>query len=215
MGKGSKSFYNRFVKRALDIVISILVLTVFCWLYFIIAVLVYVKHGAPVIFAQDRPGKIDNSTGREIIFSLYKFRSMTNERDENGVLLPNEKRLTKFGRILRATSLDELPEFWNILKGDMSLVGPRPLLVKYLDRYSTEQHRRHEVRPGLTGYAQVNGRNGISWEEKFRMDIEYVDNVSFMLDVKILLTTVVKVLRHEGIDAAEGVTMEEFMGSGK
>lgn len=200
--------YERFFKRPLDILCALLALTVFCWLYAIVAVLVKVKLGSPVIFKQTRPGK------NEKLFKLYKFRTMTDEKDENGNLLPDEIRLTKFGRFLRKTSLDELPEAVNILKGDMSVVGPRPLLVEYLPRYNKRQRRRHEVRPGLSGYAQVHGRNAISWEEKFELDIEYVDKITFIGDVKIVFQTVFKsFVKQEGISSETSATMEVFMGS--
>ena len=176
--------YERVFKRPLDIICSLLALSVFCWLYAVLAILVRIKLGSPVIFKQARPGK------DEKVFNLFKFRTMTDEKDENGNLLPDEIRLTKFGRVLRKTSLDEVPEAINILKGDMSVVGPRPLLVEYLPRYSKKQKRRHEVRPGLTGNAQVNGRNAISWEEKFDLDIEYVDRITFAGDIKIVFRTV-------------------------
>ena len=202
--------YERFFKRALDIFCSLMALLVFWWLYVIVAILVRVKLGSPVLFTQDRPGK------DEKIFKLYKFRTMTDARDENGRLLPDDVRLTKFGKLLRSTSLDELPEVFNILKGDMSIIGPRPLLVKYLPLYNEEQKRRHEVRPGLSGYAQVNGRNSVSWEEKFRMDVEYVDHVTFVGDVKIILGTVLKAfVKREGINSETAATMEEFTGSDK
>ena len=175
----------------------------------IVAVLVRTKLGSPVIFCQERPGK------NEKIFKMYKFRSMTDARDENGVLLPDEVRLTKFGKVLRATSLDELPEAFNILKGDMSVIGPRPLLVKYLPRYSERQHRRHEVRPGLSGYAQVHGRNTVSWQDKFEMDVKYVDHITFLGDLKIIWDSVmVAFVRRDGISSETSVTMEEFMGNG-
>ena len=200
--------YERFFKRALDIFCSLMALLVFWWLYVIVAILVRVKLGSPVLFTQDRPGK------DEKIFKLYKFRTMTDARDENGNLLPDDVRLTKFGKLLRSTSLDELPEVFNILKGDMSIIGPRPLLVKYLPLYNEEQKRRHEVRPGLSGYAQVNGRNNVSWEEKFRMDVEYVDHVTFVGDVKIILGTVLKAfVKREGINSETAATMEEFKGT--
>lgn len=200
--------YERFFKRPIDIICALLALIVFSWLYIIVAVLVRIKLGSPVIFKQARPGK------DEKIFNLYKFRTMTDERDENGQLLPDEVRLTKFGRFLRKTSLDELPEAVNILKGDMSVVGPRPLLISYLDRYSDEQHRRHEVRPGLSGYAQVHGRNTVTWEDKFKMDVEYVDHITFFGDVKIIFDTVIKAfIKREGITSQTSVTMEEFKGS--
>ena len=200
--------YERFFKRPLDILCALLALIVFCWLYAIVAILVKVKLGSPVIFKQTRPGK------NEKLFKLYKFRTMTDEKDENGNLLPDEIRLTKFGRFLRKTSLDELPEAVNILKGDMSVVGPRPLLVEYLPRYNKRQRRRHEVRPGLSGYAQVHGRNAISWEEKFELDIEYVDKITFAGDVKIVFQTVFKsFVKQEGISSETSATMEVFMGS--
>ena len=200
--------YERLFKRPLDVLCALLALTVFCWLYAIVAILVRVKLGSPVIFKQDRPGK------NEKIFTLYKFRTMTDEKDENGNLLTDEVRLTKFGRFLRKTSLDELPEAVNILKGDMSVVGPRPLLVEYLPRYNEKQKHRHDVRPGLTGYAQVHGRNAISWEEKFDLDIEYVDKITFIGDVKIVFQTVFKsFVKQEGISSQTSATMEVFMGS--
>ncbi|MBO4869795.1 MAG: sugar transferase [Clostridia bacterium] len=188
-----KGPYEAFFKRFLDIVISLLVIILFSWFYLILAVIVLINLGWPVIFTQDRPGK----NGR--IFKMYKFRSMSNKRDENGKLLPDAKRLNKFGRILRSTSLDELPEFFNILKGDMSLVGPRPLLVEYLGQYNSFETRRHEVRPGLTGLSQVSGRAALSWKEKFEKDVEYVDNVTFLTDLKIVFMTVKKVFKREGI----------------
>lgn len=200
--------YERVFKRPLDIICSLLALSVFCWLYAVLAILVRIKLGSPVIFKQARPGK------DEKVFNLFKFRTMTDEKDGNGNLLPDEIRLTKFGRVLRKTSLDELPEAINILKGDMSVVGPRPLLVEYLPRYSKKQKRRHEVRPGLTGNAQVNGRNAISWEEKFDLDIEYVDRITFAGDIKIVFRTVFKsFFKQEGISSDTSATMEVFMGS--
>lgn len=201
-------FYEKYGKRALDLVCSVGFLLVFWWVLLILAILVRVKLGSPVLFAQDRPGK------DEKIFKLRKFRSMTDARDENGNLLPDDQRLTKFGKLLRATSLDELPELFNIIRGDMSIIGPRPLLVQYLDRYSPEQHRRHEVRPGLSGYAQVHGRNALSWEERFRMDVEYVDHITFLGDLKIIWDSVmVAFVKRDGISSGTSVTMEEFMGS--
>ena len=198
-----------YFKRPLDILCALAALIVFGWLYILVAVLVRIKLGSPVIFKQPRPGK------DEKIFDLYKFRSMTDERDENGELLPDEVRLTKFGKVLRATSLDELPEAFNILKGDMSVIGPRPLLVKYLPRYSERQHRRHEVRPGLSGYAQVHGRNTVSWKDKFEMDVKYLDHITFLGDLKIIWDSVmVAFVRRDGISSETSVTMEEFMGNG-
>ncbi|MCC8150396.1 MAG: sugar transferase [Lachnospiraceae bacterium] len=200
--------YRKYIKRLLDIFCALAAIIVFCWLYAAIAILVKIKLGSPILFAQERPGL------NEKIFKLYKFRTMTDERNENGELLSDEVRLTKFGKWLRSTSLDELPEAFNILKADMSVVGPRPLLVRYLPRYSEEQRRRHEVRPGLSGWAQVNGRNAASWEDKFEHDVWYVDHVSFVLDVKIIFMTVMKAfVKHEGISSDSSVTMEEFMGN--
>lgn len=193
------AIYAKYIKRLLDILCSGLGMVLFCWFYAIIAILVKVKLGSPVIYKAKRPGMIDPDTGKERIFELYKFRSMTNERDENGKLLPDTKRLTKFGRVLRSTSLDELPELFNIFKGDMSIVGPRPLAVSYLQYYTEEEHHRHDVRPGLTGLAQINGRNGLSWEEKFRYDLKYIHSISFIEDIKILIKTMWKVIKRESI----------------
>lgn len=198
--------YERFFKRPLDLLCGLAAVLVFWWLYLILALLVRVKLGSPVLFAQERPGK------DEKIFTLYKFRTMTDARDEHGNLLPDEVRLTRFGKLLRATSLDELPEAFNIIKGDMSVIGPRPLLVRYLPRYSKEQHRRHEVRPGLSGYAQVMGRNSISWENRFKYDVWYVDHISLKLDLKLIFMTIKSVVRHEGITSSTSSTMEEFLG---
>lgn len=209
-----KSVYEDGVKRGLDFACGSLAIVVFWPLYLIIAILVKFKLGSPVIFEQERPGKIDPKTGKEKIFKLYKFRTMTDEKDETGELLPDEKRLTRFGQLLRKSSLDELPEAFNMLKSDMSVVGPRPLLVRYLPRYNEHQRRRHEVRPGLSGYAQVNGRNTVSWEEKFDLDVWYTEHVSFWLDVKIIAKTVVQAFfKREGIASETAATMEEFMGS--
>lgn len=200
--------YEKYFKRPLDLFCGLAAVIVFWWLYLILAFLVRVKLGSPVLFTQERPGK------DEKIFKLYKFRTMTDARDENGNLLPDEVRLTKFGKMLRATSLDELPEAFNIIKGDMSVIGPRPLLVRYLPRYSPEQRRRHEVRPGLSGYAQVHGRNTVSWQDKFRMDVEYVDHITFLGDLKIIWDSVmVAFVRRDGISSETSVTMEEFMGN--
>ena len=194
MKKGKDGIYCRYIKRILDVFCALAAMIVFCWLYAIIAVLVRVKLGSPVIFRQPRPGK------DEKIFYLYKFRSMTDERDENGELLPDELRLTKFGKLLRSTSLDELPEAWNILKGDMSVVGPRPQLVRDMVFMTPEQRQRHSVRPGLTGLAQVNGRNCISWEQKFVYDLQYIDRgITLCGDLRILLQTVLKVLSRSDV----------------
>lgn len=203
MGKGPDSLYNRYIKRIIDILCGTFAILVFWWLYLIIAILVRIKMGSPVIFCQERPGRIDPVTGKERMFKLYKFRSMTNEKDVNGKLLPASKRLTRFGRILRATSLDELPEAWNIIKGEMSVVGPRPLWSNYLDYYNDYERQRHLIRPGLTGLAQVNGRNVASWKKRFEYDVEYVQNVSFLFDVKIILLTIKKVFIHEGVEFKE------------
>lgn len=197
----------KYIKRILDIISSLLAIIILSPLLAVTAVLVKIKLGSPVLFKQERPGK------DEKIFTLMKFRTMTDERDENGELLPDEVRLTKFGKFLRSTSIDELPELFNILKGDMSVIGPRPLLVEYIPRYNEHQHRRHEVRPGLSGWAQVNGRNTVSWEDKFDMDVHYVDNYSFAMDVKILFMTVLNVLKKEGISSETSATMEVFMGT--
>ena len=195
--------YSHYGKRLLDILLSFFAILCFLPILFVTAVLVRLKLGSPIIFKQYRPGIIDSNTGKETKFPLYKYRTMTDERDENGQLLPDTVRLTKFGRILRSTSLDELPELFNIFKGDMSIVGPRPLATVYLKYYTKREHRRHSVRPGLTGWAQVNGRNSLKWEEKFNYDLEYIDNLSFLFDVKIILLTVKKVFIREGIGQAE------------
>ena len=185
--------YERFFKRPLDIICALLALTVFWWLYVIVAVLVKIKLGSPVIFKQVRPGK------NEKIFNLYKFRTMTDERDENGNLLPDEVRLTKFGRFLRKTSLDELPEAINILKGDMSVVGPRPLLISYLPYYTNEEKHRHDVRPGLSGWAQIQGRNFVGWNKRLTLDVEYVNKITFARDVSIVFNTFLQALKRENI----------------
>ena len=194
------------MKRLFDLILSFICLLPLLPVMVLIIFLVRVKIGSPIFFKQKRPGLNGE------IFNIYKFRTMTNERDKNGALKSDSVRLTKFGKFLRSTSLDELPGLWNVLKGDMSLVGPRPLLVEYLPLYSEKQSRRHEVRPGITGWAQVNGRNAISWEEKFELDVWYVDNQSFWLDTKILYLTVLKVFRREGIRQQGHVTMEGFKG---
>lgn len=199
--------YERFFKRPLDILCSGLALVVLSPVIGITALFVRAKLGSPVLFTQNRPGK------DEKVFKLYKFRTMTNERDKRGELLPDEIRLTKFGRLLRSTSLDELPSLINIFRGDMSVVGPRPLLVQYLPRYNDRQRHRHDVRPGLTGYAQSHGRNTVSWKDKFEMDVYYTENMSFWMDVSIILLTIKSVLFREGISSETSATMEEFMGT--
>lgn len=207
MKSKSNGLYCKLIKRFMDFLIAALSIIIFSPLLIILAILVRVKLGGPVIFKQERPGL----NGK--VFKLYKFRTMTDTKDENGNLLDDEYRLTSFGKKLRSTSLDELPELYNILKGDMSIVGPRPLLVKYLPLYNDEQKRRHDVRPGLTGLAQVSGRNAITWTEKFNKDIEYVDNVSFGLDVSIFFKTIYCVLKREGINSDSAATMEDFTGN--
>lgn len=207
--------YERWVKRPLDACLAAMALVCLSPVMGVTALLVRAKLGSPVIFSQERPGRIDPETGEERIFRLHKFRTMTDERDADGRLLPDDERLTPFGRALRSTSLDELPELWNILKGDMAVVGPRPLLVRYLPLYSDGQRRRHEVRPGLTGYAQAHGRNALSWEKRFEMDVEYVDHVTFLGDVRVVLDTVSAVLRRDGVSSATSQTMEEFRGVGR
>ncbi|WP_270363196.1 sugar transferase [Eubacterium ramulus] len=202
-----KGFYEKYIKRPQDFLCALLACIVLSPVLLIVAILVRVKLGTPVMFSQERPGLNGE------IFKLYKFRTMTSETDENGNLLPDEQRLTAFGKKLRATSLDELPELGCILIGKMSVVGPRPLLVKYLPLYNEHQARRHEVRPGFTGYAQANGRNALSWEQKFDMDVEYVDHVTFRGDWKIIFQTVKTVLKKEGISSDTSATMEEFRGS--
>lgn len=199
--------YKNFIKRIMDFILALAALLILSPILIIVALLVKFKLGSPVIFKQERPGLNEN------IFTMYKFRTMTDEKDANGNLLPDEVRLTKFGKFLRASSLDELPELWNILMGDMSIVGPRPLLVEYLELYNEHQKKRHNVRPGLTGLAQVSGRNAISWEEKFNLDVEYVDNVSFIGDWKIIFLTLKKVFIREGISSDTSVTMEPFRGT--
>ncbi|MDC7288829.1 sugar transferase [Blautia schinkii] len=202
-----QGFYEKYIKRPQDFCCSLFALIVLTPVMLVIAILVRIKIGAPVIFKQQRPGKNGE------IFTLYKFRSMSEEKNKDGELLPDEVRLTRFGKKLRSTSLDELPELFNILKGDMAVVGPRPLLVKYLSRYNVHQFRRHEVRPGITGYAQVHGRNTLSWDKRFEMDICYVDNISFWWDWLIIFQTVGTVLKREGISSLTSVTMDEFKGN--
>ena len=205
----NKKVYPRYIKRLLDIVLSIIAIILLSPIYIVVSILVLIFMGWPILFKQPRPGK------NEKIFNMYKFRTMTNKKNKEGVLLSDEERINKFGKFLRTTSLDELPELFCILTGKMSIVGPRPLLVRYWTRYNATQARRHEVRPGLTGLAQVNGRNAISWEKKFKYDVEYVDNVSLFLDTKIILKTVLKVVARDGISSGTSATMEEFMGQTK
>ena len=185
--------YKNFFKRFLDIIISLIFILCFWWLYVVIAILVRIKLGSPILFKQDRPGQ------NEKIFKMYKFRTMTDAKDGLGILLPDSERLTSFGKFLRSTSLDEIPELWNVLKGEMSLVGPRPLMPKYLAYYTEEEKKRHNVRPGVTGWAQVNGRNSLTWEDKFRYDLEYVNSVSFWFDLKIVFITIKKVFKRQDI----------------
>lgn len=193
--------YKKFIKRILDFSLALLALIIISPIFLIVSILVFIFLGKPIIFKQERPGK------NEKIFTLYKFRTMTDKKDKNGNLLPDEKRLTSFGKFLRATSLDELPELINIIKGDMSFIGPRPLLVKYLPYYTKEEHHRHDVRPGLTGWAQVNGRNLLNWDDRFKKDIEYVNNISFKMDIKVIFKTIGIVLKREGVTDNKTVTM--------
>lgn len=206
-----RSFYEKYIKRLLDIVCALLAIVVFSWLYILIAVLVRIKLGNPVLYKQPRPGMVDPKTGKERIFNMYKFRTMTDERDENGELLPDEIRLTPFGRSLRASSLDELPEAFSILRGDMSIIGPRPQLVRDMVFMSDEQRMRHTAKPGLSGLAQVKGRNAISWEEKLNWDLKYIQKVTFLGDLKILLETVkVAFIKAEGITDGENATALDY-----
>lgn len=201
------SFYERMIKRKLDFFLSLTALILLSPVLLMLALLVKIKIGSPILFSQPRPGLNGN------IFNMYKFRTMTNERDEKGDLLPDHIRLTRFGQFLRSTSLDELPGLFNILKGDMSIIGPRPLLVQYLPLYSEEQQKRHNVRPGLSGLAQVSGRNLLTWEEKFELDVQYVNNITFLNDVKLIMLTVKKVFIKEGISSEGHVTIEPFKGN--
>ena len=201
-----KRIYADYLKRPMDFILALLALIILSPIFLVISILIRAKLGSPIIFKQQRPGL------NERIFTMYKFRTMTDEKDESGNLLSDEVRLTNFGKFLRSTSLDELPELWNILVGDMSIVGPRPLLVQYLPLYNKKQKRRHEVRPGLTGLAQVNGRNAISWEEKFDFDVDYVEKIKLLLDVKIIYQTLLKVFVREGISQQGEATMEPFKG---
>lgn len=210
MQQRKKGFYEKYVKRILDILCALAAIIVFSWLYLIIAILVRVKLGSPVLFTQQRPGRIDPKTGNERIFKMYKFRSMTDERDSKGELLPDDVRLTKFGRMLRKTSLDELPEAFNILKGDMSVIGPRPQLVRDMVFMTDEQRQRHTVRPGLSGLAQTRGRNAISWDGKLATDLEYIEHVTFVGDVKIVTNTVKQVFfKQKGLEGAENSDIDE------
>ena len=191
--------YNKYIKRILDILISLTFIVLFSWLYLILVILVRIKLGSPVLFCQERPGY------NEKIFKLYKFRTMTDKRDEKGNLLPDSERLTRFGSMLRSTSLDELPEMFNILKGDMSLIGPRPLLVEYLPYYTEEERLRHSVRPGLTGLAQVSGRNYLAWDKRLARDVEYVNHISFIMDVRIIIKTIMVVFKKEDVSVDTNV----------
>lgn len=206
---GYQSFYTKYIKRLFDIVISLIAIIVLSPVLLIVAVLVKIKLGSPIIFRQQRPGLNEN------VFEMMKFRTMTDEKDEYGNLLSDDVRLTSFGKALRATSLDELPELFNILKGDMSIIGPRPLLVSYLPLYNNDQRKRHLVRPGLTGYAQVNGRNAQTWEQRFKYDVEYIENVSLFFDSKILFKTVITVLKRDGVSDEGTATKEAFTGNNK
>lgn len=201
-----KGIYERYLKRPFDLVVSLIAFIILFPLFLFLMLLIRVKLGSPVFFTQLRPGL------NEKIFRLYKFRTMTNQKDSEGHLLPDHLRLTKFGKFLRSTSLDELPSLLNIIKGDLSIVGPRPLLVKYLPLYNENQKKRHLVRPGLTGLAQINGRNGLTWKEKFSFDVQYVSRITFLIDIKIITLTIVKVFRREGISSQTSETMEEFFG---
>lgn len=207
MKKSKDGIYRNVLKRPMDLILASLALILLCPIFLIVAILVRTKLGSPILFVQRRPGLNDK------VFRMYKFRTMTDEKDANGELLSDSVRLTKFGQFLRSTSIDELPELINIIKGDMSIVGPRPLLENYLDLYDGHQKRRHEVRPGLTGLAQVSGRNAISWEEKFNLDVEYVDNISFINDWKIIFQTIKKIFVREGISSDTSVTIEPFKGT--
>ncbi|MDL4874032.1 sugar transferase [Enterococcus gallinarum] len=203
----NKGIYELIFKRILDIILAIIALIILSPIYIVLALLIRIKLGSPIIFKQIRPGK------NEKMFSMYKFRTMSNHKDAFGNLLSDEERLTNFGKTIRSLSLDEIPEFWNIIKGDMSIIGPRPLLKEYLSLYNSEQRRRHSVRPGLTGLAQVKGRNSISWKEKFEYDCQYIDNITFLGDLRIFLLTIKKVLVREGITSDTHVTNEKFEGN--
>lgn len=211
MLKRKQGFYEKYVKRILDIICALLAMVLFCWLYVLIAIVVRIKMGKPIIFKQARPGIIDPQTGQERIFDMYKFRTMTNAKDKEGNLLPDKDRLSTFGKILRATSLDEIPEAFNILRGDMSVIGPRPQLVRDMVFMTDEQRMRHTAKPGLSGLAQVNGRNAVSWEEKFKWDLKYIENITFWNDIKLIIKTVkVAVIWHEGITDGENATVLDY-----
>ena len=210
MIKGKDGIYNRGFKRLIDIFCAMLAILIFWWLYVILAILVRLKLGSPIMFKQARPGKIDPKTGKEKIFYLYKFRTMTDARDKNGEFLPDEERLTKFGKILRSTSMDELPEVFNIIRGDMSIIGPRPLLVRYLPYYTDIERERHTVRPGLTGLAQVNGRNYLMWDDRLKLDVKYARSLSFIGDIKILFMTVMKVLKRSDVAEKRIIPFDEY-----
>ena len=197
--------YKLFFKRVIDIFFSLIFILLFWWLYIVVVILVKKKLGSPVLFKQKRPGL------NEKIFIMYKFRTMIDKKDEKGDLLPDKDRLTRFGKFLRSTSLDEIPELWNVLKGEMSLVGPRPLLVEYLSKYTKEEKRRHEVKPGITGWAQINGRNNTTWSDRFKNDVYYVENFSLLLDMKIIIQTFLKVIKRRDINQNEDVTMRNFL----
>ena len=198
--------YKKFIKPLLDKILALILIIVFSPIMLITAILIYLKMGRPIIFSQDRPGY------KGKIFKIYKFRTMTNEKNKNGELLPDEKRLKGIGKVIRSLSLDELPQLFNVLKGDMSFIGPRPLLAEYLPLYNEEQKKRHDVLPGITGLAQVNGRNAISWKKKFEYDVEYVNNLSFLMDMKIIFLTIQKVIKRDGISQEGNATMEKFNG---
>lgn len=201
-----QKFYEKYIKRRIDFLLALIALIVLSPVLLVVAILVRIKLGKPILFRQQRPGL------NEEIFTIYKFRTMTDARDENGTFLPDEVRLTRFGKVLRSTSLDELPELFNILKGDMAIVGPRPLLVQYLPLYNARQSLRHSVRPGITGYAQVNGRNSISWEEKFELDVYYTEHLTWQMDIKVFFKTIKAVIAREGISSETSATMEPFRG---
>ncbi len=206
-----KGFYEKYLKRLLDIICALSAIVVFSWLYIIVAILVRIKLGSPVLFKQPRPGMIDPKTGQETVFDMYKFRTMTDERDENGTMLPDEIRLTHFGALLRRTSLDELPEAFNILKGDMSVIGPRPQLIRDMVFMSERQRMRHTAKPGMSGLAQVRGRNAITWEEKINWDLRYIEEITFLRDIKIILETIkIAFIRQEGITDGEHATALDY-----